>query len=57
MIHFAKPLPETIGSAITGLVLGTLSLRTQSIAGGIGVHVAVAWSMDLLSLWQRGRLS
>ncbi len=56
MIHFYKPLPETIGSAITGFVLGTLSLRTHSIVGGFGVHVAVAWSMDLLSLWQRGRL-
>ena len=54
MIHFAKPLPETIGSAITGIVLGTLSLRTGSIRGGFFVHVGIAWSMDLLSLWQRG---
>ncbi len=54
MIHFSKPLPETIGSAITGIVLGTLSLRTGSIRGGFFVHVGIAWSMDALSLWQRG---
>lgn len=56
MIHFQKPLPETIGSAITGFVLATLSLRTGSIWGGFLVHVGIAWSMDLLSLWQRGFL-
>ncbi len=54
MIHFGKPLPEALGSAIAGFVLGTLSLKTRSIVGGACIHVAVAVSMDLLSLWHRG---
>jgi membrane protease YdiL (CAAX protease family) len=56
MIHFTKPMPEALGSIIAGFVLGTLALRTRSIWWGVAVHVAVAVSMDLLSLWQRGLL-
>lgn len=53
MIHFRKPLPETIGAIIGGTVLGFASLRTGSIAGGILLHLGVAWGMDALSLWMR----
>ncbi len=56
MIHFGKPLPECLGSIIAGLVLGVLALDTRTIWGGVTVHVAVAWAMDLASLWQRGVL-
>lgn len=56
MLHFAKPLPETLGSILAGTILGTLALRTRSIFGGVLIHVAVAWSMDLLSLWRKGKL-
>ena len=56
MIHFGKPLPECVGSIIAGFVLGTLSLKSNSVWWGVGIHVAVAWGMDLLSLWQRGLL-
>ena len=56
MIHFGKPLPECIGSIIAGFVLGTLSLKSNSVWWGVAIHVAVAWGMDLLSLWQRGIL-
>ena len=56
MIHFGKPMPETLGAIGTGLILGTLSLRTNSIWGGVGIHVAVAVSMDVSSLWQKGLL-
>ena len=50
MIHFTKPLPETIGAIIAGVVLGTLALRTRSIWGGVLIHIAVATTMDLLAL-------
>ena len=50
MIHFGKPYPETIGAIVTGLILGTLALRTKSIWGGVFVHIAVATTMDLLAL-------
>jgi membrane protease YdiL (CAAX protease family) len=54
MIHFGKPFPETLGAVVAGLVLGTLSLSTGSIWGGVLIHVAVALTMDVLALWQRG---
>jgi len=56
MIHFQKPLPETVGAIVAGVALGTLALRTRSIFGGVFIHIAVAWSMDMTALWQRGLL-
>jgi len=56
MIHFSKPLPETIGAIITGIALGTLALKTKSIYGGVLIHIAVAWSMDIFSLLRKGFL-
>ena len=53
MIHFGKPFPETLGAVVAGLALGTLSLSTGSIWGGVLIHVAVALTMDVLALWQR----
>jgi len=50
MIHFGKPMPETLGAIGAGLILGTAAMRTRSIWGGVCVHVAVALSMDLLAL-------
>jgi membrane protease YdiL (CAAX protease family) len=56
MIHFGKPLPEALGSCVTGFVLGALSMRTRSIWGGAMAHVTIASSMDLCALWHRGLL-
>jgi membrane protease YdiL (CAAX protease family) len=50
MIHYGKPMPETIGAIGAGLILGTLAMRTRSIWGGVMIHVGVAISMDLLAL-------
>ncbi len=55
MIHFGKPLPETIGAIIAGLALGTLSLFSRSIWLGVLIHVSVAVSMDLLSIAAQGK--
>ncbi|MBS1680842.1 MAG: CPBP family intramembrane metalloprotease [Bacteroidetes bacterium] len=54
MIHFAKPLPECIGSIFAGVFLGLMSYKTQSIWMGSLIHSAVALSMNWLSLWHRG---
>ncbi len=54
MIHFGKPMPETIGAIIAGLVLGSLALRTRSIAGGIAIHAGVALLMDFAALHAAG---
>lgn len=56
MIHFGKPLPETIAAIIAGIVLGTLSLKSKSIWLGVAIHYSVAITMDLCSLWQKGLL-
>lgn len=57
MIHFGKALPETLGSVIAGIVLGTLALRTRSIYGGVLLHCGVAWTMDGLAMAHRGDLA
>jgi hypothetical protein len=56
MIHFGKPVAETIGSIIAGIFLGTLALRARSIFGGVFIHITIAWSMDILALLQKGQL-
>ncbi|MFN0253000.1 MAG: lysostaphin resistance A-like protein [Kofleriaceae bacterium] len=50
MIHYGKPMPETIGAIGAGLILGTLAMRTRSIWGGVMIHIGVAITMDVLAL-------
>jgi len=45
-IHFGKPLGETISSFWGGLLLGIVSVNTQSIWGGLIVHLGIAWLME-----------
>lgn len=56
MIHFNKPLLEAIGAILGGITLGTLSLRSRSIWWGAALHIAVAATMDILALGQKGLL-
>lgn len=56
MIHFGKPMPETFSAIGAGIVLGFMSLKTRSIWLGAVLHVAVALSMDLLALGNKGLL-
>lgn len=57
MIHFRKPPLEAFGAIIAGSTLGIVSYRSRSIYAGMAIHISVAWSMDLLSLWQQGKLA
>lgn len=50
MIHYGKPLPETLGAIGAGLILGTLAMRTRSIWGGVLIHLGVAMTMDIMAL-------
>jgi membrane protease YdiL (CAAX protease family) len=50
MIHYGKPLPETLGAIGAGIILGTLAMRTKSIWGGVLIHIGVAVTMDVLAL-------
>ena len=56
MIHFSKPMPETIAAIIAGFILGTLSLKSRNIYLGFFIHCSVAITMDLCALWQKGLL-
>ncbi len=54
MIHFQKPMPETIGAIFAGIILGALSLKSRSIWLGVAIHYSVAITMDIAALWQKG---
>lgn len=46
-IHFGKPAAECVSSYFGGLALGILSLRTQSISGGLFIHIGIALLMEI----------
>ena len=46
-IHFGKPLGECISSYFGGLILGAITYNTQTIFGGLVVHLGIAWLMEL----------
>ncbi len=52
--HFGKPLPETLGAIITGIVLGSLALKHRSFWLGVAAHYGVALTMDLAAIWRVG---
>ncbi len=54
MIHFVKPPMEALASIVGGIVMGTLAYRTKSVWWGVGLHVAVAALMDVMSLGHKG---
>lgn len=56
MIHFGKPMAETLGSIIAGIVLGGIAYHYRSIWPAVVLHIAIAVSMDLFSLSAQGRL-
>jgi hypothetical protein len=51
VIHFGKPLPECISSYFGGLLLGILVYKTQTIIGGLIVHLGIAWLMEAGGYW------
>lgn len=53
MIHFGKPIQETLGAIVAGILLGFMALKTRSIWLGAALHIAVAWTMDGLAVWRK----
>lgn len=53
-IHFGKPLLECISSYFGGIILGAVACYSQSIFGGIIVHLGLAWMMELAAAWRSG---
>lgn len=56
MIHFSKPPAETLAAIAAGIFLGWLSYKNGSIWLGLLLHCVVAFSMDILALWNKGML-
>lgn len=53
MIHFGKPIPETLGAIIAGIVLGYLALKSKSWIPGALLHWGVGITMDAACILQR----
>ena len=53
MIHFGKPIQETLGAIVAGILLGFMALKTRSIWLGAALHIAVAWTMDGLAVMRK----
>ncbi|MCZ7555554.1 MAG: CPBP family intramembrane metalloprotease [Bacteroidia bacterium] len=49
ILHYGKPLPETIGSIAAAIALGALSLRVRSFWYAVLIHWSVMLTIDLLS--------
>lgn len=56
MIHFQKPIAETFAAVFAGIFLGWISYRNGTIWLGLALHCSVAFSMDILALWNKGLL-
>ncbi len=56
MIHFSKPMPETLAAIAAGIFLGWISYKNGSIWLGLILHCTVAFSMDIFALHAKGLL-
>ena len=56
MIHFGKPPAETLSAIVAGIFLGWLSYKNGSIWLGLFLHCTVAFSMDILALYNKDLL-
>lgn len=52
ILHFGKPLGETISSVFGGYILGILALYSRNIWGGVALHCGVALCMELFAYMQ-----
>ncbi len=52
IIHFGKPMGETISAIFGGSILGIIAYYTRSIYGGICIHLGVAFSMEAAAFLQ-----
>ncbi|MEM1347360.1 MAG: type II CAAX endopeptidase family protein [Myxococcota bacterium] len=55
MIHFGKPIPETLGAVVAGLALGFMAIKSKSWLPGALLHWSVGFTMDIVCLVQTGR--
>jgi len=49
VLHFGKPLGETISSVFGGYLLGVLAYYSKNIWGGVILHITLAGSMEFFA--------
>lgn len=54
VLHYGKPLGETISSVFGGYILGIVALYSRNIWGGVFVHVGIALLMEIFAFTQLG---
>ncbi|NLP19686.1 MAG: hypothetical protein GX378_02855 [Bacteroidales bacterium] len=50
VIHFGKPLPETISSFFGAYILGIIAINQKNIGIGVVLHCVLAFSVEMLTL-------
>ncbi len=53
VLHFGKPLGETISSVFGGYILGILALYSRNIWGGVFIHGGIALLMEVFAFAQQ----
>lgn len=49
VLHFGKPMGETISSVFGGYILGVIALYSRNIWGGVFIHGGIAFLMEVFS--------
>ncbi len=52
ILHFGKPIGETISSVFGGYIIGILALYTRNIWGGVFIHGGIALLMEIFAFMQ-----
>jgi hypothetical protein len=53
VLHFGKPMGETISSVFGGYILGIIALYSKNIWGGVFIHGGIAFFMELFAFWRQ----
>jgi hypothetical protein len=52
VLHFGKPMGETISSVFGGYILGIIALYSRNIWGGVFIHGGIAFLMEVFAFWR-----
>lgn len=53
VLHFGKPMGETISSVFGGYILGIIALYSRNIWGGVFIHGGIAFLMEVFALMRQ----
>jgi len=53
VLHFGKPMGETISSVFGGYILGVIALYSRNIWGGVFLHGGIAMLMEIFAFWRQ----